>query len=160
MREGASGAPAWFVSVMRLVTAGLDNIRMYLDDAIGSDDCPLHHVTTLTAFFARLRLYQLKLSPGKSRIGAARVDFLGHIISKDGVRPNDDRVAALTRMPIPTDIKQLRSLLGGLSYYRKFLPNMALLKKGAAFVFTSTMEDIVRALLAKLAAPPILVFPD
>ena len=168
MPQGASGAPAWFVSVMRLVTAGLDNIRMYLDDAIGSDDCPLHHVTTLTAFFARLRLHQLKLSPDKSRIGAARVDFLGHIISQDGVRPNDDRVAALTRMPMPTDIKQLRSLLGGLSYYRKFLPDMArlirpitaLLKKDAAFVFTSAMEDIVRALLAKLAAPPTLVFPD
>ena len=168
MPQGGSGAPAWFVSVMRLVTAGLDNIRMSLDDAIGSDDCPLHRVTTLTAFFARLRLHQLKLSPDKSRIGAARVDFLGHTISKDGVRPNDDRVAALTRMPMPTDIKQLRSLLGGLSYYRKFLPNMArlirpitaLLKKGATFDFTSTMEATVRALLAKLAAPPILVFPD
>ena len=92
MPQGAAGAPAWFVSVMRLVTAGLDKIRMYLDDAIGSDDCPLHHVTTLAAFFARLRLHQLKLSPDKSRIGAARVDFLGHIISADGVRPNDDRV--------------------------------------------------------------------
>ena len=168
MPQGASGAPAWFVSVMRLVTAGLDNIRMYLDDAIGSDDCPLHHVTTLNAFFARLRLHQLKLSPDKSRIGAARVDFLGHIISQDGVRPNDDRVAALTRMPMPTDTKQLRSLLGGLSYNRKFLPDMArlirpipaLLRKGAAFVFTPTMEDIVRALLAKLAAPPTPVFPD
>ena len=86
------------------------------------------------------------------------------VISADGVRPNDDRVAALTRMSMPTDIKQLRSLLGGLRYYRKFLPNMArrirpittLLKKGVAFEFTSTMEDTVRALLAELAAPPIL----
>ena len=168
MPQGATGAPAWFVSVMRLVTAGLDNIRMYLDDAIGSDDCPLHHVATLATFFARLRLHQLKLSPDKSRIGAARVDFLGHVISAYGVRPNDDRVAALTRMPMPTDIKQLRSLLGGLSYYRKFEPNMAhhirpvtaLLKKGAAFEFTSAMETTVRTLLAELAAPPILVFPD
>ena len=168
MSQGAAGAPTWFVSVMRLVTAGLDNIRMYLDDAIGSDDCPLHHVTTLAAFFARLRLHQLKLSPDKSRIGAVRVDFLGHIISSDGVRLNDDRVAALTRMPMPTDIKQLRSLRRGLSYYRRFLPNMArhirpitaLLKKGAAFDFTSAMGDTVRALLAELAAPPIRVFPD
>ena len=71
-------------------------------------------------------------------------------------------------MPMPTDIKQLRSLLGGLSYYRKFLPDMArhirpitaLLKKGVAFDFTSAMEDTVRALLAELAAPPIVVFPD
>ena len=168
MPQGAAGAPAWFVSVMRLVTAGLDNIRMNLDDAIGSDDCPIHHVATLATFFARLRLHKLKLSPDKSRIGAARVDFLGHIISANGVRPNDDRVAALTRMPMPTDIKKLRSLLGGLSSYRKFLPKMprrirpitALPKKGIAFDFTSTMEDTVRALLAELAAPPILVFPD
>ena len=167
MPQGAAGAPVWFVSVMRLVTAGLDNIHMYLDDTIGSDDCPLHHVATLATFFARLRFHQLRLSPDKSRIGAARVDFLGHVISVDGVRPNDDRVAALTRMPMLTDIKQLRSLLGG-SYYRKFLPNMArhirpitaLLKKGVAFDFTSTMEDTVRTLLAELAAPPILVFPD
>ena len=141
MPQGAAGALAWFVLVMRLVTADLDNIRMYLDDAIGSDDCPLHHVATLASFFARLRLHKLKLSPDKSRTGTARADFLGHIISADGVRPNDDRVAALTRMHMPTDIKQLRSLLGGLNYYRKFLLNMAcrirpitaLLKKGAAF---------------------------
>ena len=168
MPQGAAGAPAWFVSVMRLATAGLDNICMYLDDAIGSDDCPLHRVTTVAAFFARLRLHQLKLFPDKSRIGAARVDFLGHIISVKGVRPNDDRVAALTRMSMPSDIKQLCSLLGGLSCYHMFLPNMArlirpitaLLKKGAAFDFTSAMEDTVRALLAELAAPLIFVVPD
>ena len=167
MPPGAAGAPAWFVSVMRLVTAGLDNILMYLD-AIGQDDSPLHHVATLATFFARLRLRKLKLSPDKSRIGAERVDFLGHVILANGVRPNDARVAALARMPMPTDIKQLRSLLGGLRYYRKFLPNMAhhirpvtaLLKEGAAFEFTSAMKDTVRALLAELAALPILVFPD
>ena len=71
-------------------------------------------------------------------------------------------------LPMPSVIKQLRSLLGGHSYYRKFLPDMArcirpimaLLKKGATLDFTSTMEDTVRALLAELAAPPYLVFPD
>ena len=71
-------------------------------------------------------------------------------------------------MPMPPDIKQLSSLLGGLSYYRKFLPNMAkrvrpimsLLKKGATFSFTPPMEEAVCALLAELAAPPILVFLD
>ena len=118
MPPGAAGTLAWFVSVLRLVTAGLDNILMYLD-AIGPDDCPLHHVATLATFFTRLRLHKLKLSPDKSRISAARVDFLGHVILADGIRPNDARVAALARMPMPTGIKQLRSLLGGLSYYRK-----------------------------------------
>ena len=166
MPRGAAGALPWFVSVTRYDRPRY--IRMYLDDAIDSDDCPIHHVATLACFFARLRLHKLKLSPDKSRIGAARVDLLGHVILADGVRPNDERVATLTCMPMPTDIKQLRSVLGGLSYCRKFLPNMtrrirpitALLKKGVAFDFTSTMEDTVRTLLAELAAPPIVVFPD
>ena len=168
MPQGAAGAPAWFVSVMQFVMSGLDNIRMYLDDVIGSDDSPITHVATLATFFARLRLHDLKLSPNKTRIGAAHVEFLGHNISQDEVRPNDDKITALTRMPMPRDIKQLRSLLGGLSYYRKYLLNMAkrvrpvaaLLKKGATFGFTPSMEEAVRALLAELAAPPILVFPD
>ena len=71
MPQGAAGAPAWFVTVVRLVTTDLDNIRMYLDDDIGADDCPINHVTTLATFFARLRLHKLKLSPDKFRIGAA-----------------------------------------------------------------------------------------
>ena len=153
---------------MRLVTNGLNNIRMYLDDAIGSNDSPTAHVATLATFFARLRLHNLKLSPNKTRVAAARVDFLGHVISQDRVRPNDDKIAALARMPMPRDIKQLRSLLGGLSYYRKFLPNMAkrvrpiatLFKKRVTFSFTQPMEEAVRTLLAELTAPPILVFPD
>ena len=85
MPQGAAGSLAWFVSVMRLVTDGLDNIRMYLDDALGSDASPMAHVATLATFFARLRLHNLKLSPNKSRIGPARVDFLGHVIYQDGV---------------------------------------------------------------------------
>ena len=64
MPQGAAGAPASFVSVMRLVTASLNNIRMYLDDAIGSDDCPIGHVVTLATFFARLGLHKLQAFPG------------------------------------------------------------------------------------------------
>ena len=69
-------------------------------------------------------------------------------------------------MPIPRDLKQLHSLLGGLAYYQKFLrdmskriqPIMALLKKGVIFSFTSSMEAIVRNMLAQLTAPSVLVF--
>ena len=93
--------------------------------------------------------------------------FLGHVITQDGVGLNDDKVSALTRMPVPTDIKKLHSLLGDLSYYRKFLPNMArrmrpvkaLLKKGARFDFTPEIVKVVCALPVELASPLILVFP-
>ena len=69
---------------------------------------------------------------------------------------------------MPEDLKQLRFLLRGLSYYRKFLRDMAarmrpitsLLKQGVKFVFPPAMEAIVRELRAALSTPPVLVYPN
>lgn len=71
-------------------------------------------------------------------------------------------------MPDPTDVKQLRSLLGGLRYYRKFLENLAarvrplnaLLTQCVKFQCTPDMAAIVKKLLPELFQPPVLVFPD
>jgi len=163
----ASHAPAWFVSVMRLVTVGLDNIHTYLD-TMGSDDCPINHVVTLANLLVRLRLHKLKLSPDKSRIGAARVDFLSHLILKDGAHPNDDQVAALSGMYMLTNTKQLRSPLGGLSYYRRFppknsspyTPDLGPPQK-RRYVRIHLRHGGHRSRpLAELTTRPILVFPD
>ncbi|CAB1104650.1 unnamed protein product [Ectocarpus sp. CCAP 1310/34] len=168
MPQGSSAAPGWFCKVVNEVIKNLHGVASYLDDLIVFDDNPASHVDTMRALFERLRTHNLKLTPPKATVGATEADFLGHTISPDGVRPNGAKVAALTKMPMPRDVKQLRSLLGGLSYYRKFLPNMAtrirplttLLKKQATFVFTLAMEQAVRILLSELANPPVLVYPD
>jgi len=118
--------------------------------------------------FLRLRKHNLKLSPSKATIGATNAKFLGHTISPAGIMPDAQKVEALTKMPMPKDLKQLRSLLGALSYYRKFLCNMAkrvrpitsLLKQGVKFVFTPAMEAIARELLAELSTIPVLVYPN
>ena len=89
------------------------------------DASPLEHVRTLREFLSRLRKHDLKLSPSKARLGATELDFLGHSISPAGLHPDTNKVRAMTEMPMPTNISQLRSLLGGLSYYSKFLPNLS-----------------------------------
>ncbi|CAB1101076.1 unnamed protein product [Ectocarpus sp. CCAP 1310/34] len=132
------------------------------------DEEPLGHVLNLIEFFKRLRQYNLKLSPGKARVGATHANFLDHTISPAGVSPDGVKVRALTHMPPPTNVKQLRSLLDRLSYYRKFLKNLAtkvrplnsLLKQGVPFQYTPGMVKVVKTLLGELARPPILVFPD
>ena len=83
------------------------------------------HALTITGLFKQLRKHNLKLSSSKSKIVATDADFLGHTISPAGIRPNASKVAALTKVPTLSDLKQLRSLLGGLSYYRKCLADMA-----------------------------------
>ena len=69
---------------------------------------------------------------------------------------------------MPRDLKQVRALLGGVGYYHKFLRDLSkrirlitsLLRNGVKFEFTPAIEVIVREIIAELAAPPILVFPD
>lgn len=80
---------------------------MYMDDAIRTDDCSINNVTMLETFFVRLCFYKLKLLLDNPRFGAARVDhFLCHLISENALHPNDDQIAGLSRMPMPSYMKQ------------------------------------------------------
>ena len=124
MPQGAASVPACFVCVM-LLTAALDSMQIFLEDATGSDDSPINYVATLAAFLARLRPHKSELSPNKTRPEPRESNSWAHVISQDGVRPHYDEGAVLPRMPMPVNIKQLRSLLDGHSYYLKPLPNMA-----------------------------------
>ena len=124
MPQGAASVPACFVCVM-LLTAALDTIQISLEDATEPDDSPINYVATLAVFLARLRPHKSELSPNKTRPEPLESNSWAHVISQDGVRPHYDKGAGLPRMPMPANIKQLRSLLDGLSYYLKPLPNMA-----------------------------------
>ena len=78
------------------------------------------------------------------------------------------KMSALVKMPMPKDVKQVRALMGGINYYRKFLPELSkklrpiksLLYKGVKFLLTPAMKKLVREILAELTTPPILVLPD
>ena len=84
------------------------------------------------------------------------------------MEPDPRKVEAMTQLPMATNVSQLRSLLGALSYYRKILPQMAtltrplnnLLKKNVNFVFTTKHVEIVQVLMKRLSSPDVLAFPD
>ena len=168
MPQGSSVSPGWFVKVINEIIKGLKRIAAYLDDIIVFDPDPTDHVANIRALFGRLRNHHLKLSPSKAKTGATADDFLGHMLSSGGHSANSDKAAALTRMPMPTDKKQVRSLFGGINYYGKFLINLsrrlrpinALLKQGATFDFTPAMEATICAILHELTEPPTLVYRD
>ncbi|CAB1099587.1 unnamed protein product [Ectocarpus sp. CCAP 1310/34] len=154
MPQGANASPSWFVKVINRVMHALERVLAFLDDVICFDEEPLGHVLNMIGLLQRLRQYNLKLSPGKARVGATHANFLGHTISPTGVSPDGVKVRALTHMPPPPNVKQLRSLLGGLSYCRKFLkipatkvrPLNSLLKQGVPFKYTPGMVKDHKAL--------------
>ena len=67
----------------------------------------------------------LTLKPSKVQFGPKEVIYLDHVLPADGIRIGDDRIKAIIDLPKPTNIKQLRSVLGTLNFVRKFIPNLA-----------------------------------
>ena len=168
MPQDSSALPGWFVNVFNEVIKGLTQVAAYLDDVIVFDSDPVTHVRTIRPLFERLREHNLKLSPSKARLSATDANFLGHYISPAGLRPNSEKVSALTNMSMPTDFKQVRARMGGINYYRKFVPDLskrlrpitALLRKGVTLAFTPAMAKLVREIMSELTTPPVFLFPD
>ena len=100
----------------------------YLDDVIVFDSDPTAHVKTTWALFTHLPKYSPKLSPSKGCMGATDADFLGHAISPASVRPTAEKHSALVdliKIPMPRDLRQVLTMLGGVGYYRKFLHDLS-----------------------------------
>lgn len=103
---GSSGAPGLFVKAINKIIKGLANVAAHLDDAILFDPDPSDHLLNITGLSTQLQKHNLKLSPSKATIGATDNDFPAHTISPAGIRPNASKIAALTKIPIPSDLKQ------------------------------------------------------
>ena len=72
-----------------------------------------------------LQDFNLKIKPKKSFIFQTKVLFLGHILSKEGISPNPDKVQKVKDWPVPTNAKEVHLFLGLASYYRRFVPQFA-----------------------------------
>ncbi|CAN0375772.1 unnamed protein product [Scytosiphon promiscuus] len=126
------------------------------------------HVCDLESFFERQTMFVLKLASKKAHLGVRTIKFLGHCVTAKEVEPDPGKVEAMTKLPMPSNVSQLRSVLGALSYYRKVLPQMATitrppnnpLKKGVKFVVTTEHVEIVQLLIKRLSSPDVLAFPD
>ncbi|CAN0272169.1 unnamed protein product, partial [Ascophyllum nodosum] len=109
---------------MQQVTADLAHfVTIYIDDVFVRSNDESSMVDYIERSLKALTKHNLKTSPSKSEIGAEEKSFLGHTISPRNVKPDAKKVYALRKLPMPNNVLELRSLPGGLSYYRKFLPN-------------------------------------
>ena len=104
----------------------------------------------------------------KCRFALEEVEYLGHVVSAQGVCTDSRKVTAVEQFPTPQDVRALRSFLGLASYYRKFVPDFAkvarplhaLTKKNMPFLWTIECETAFNALKGLLTNTPVLAFPD
>ena len=120
---GLTNAPATF---QRLTESCLGELHLnwciiYLDDIIVFCQTPEEHVHSLRAVFNKLKASSLKLKPSKCDFFKKEIKYLGHVVSKEGVSTDPDKIKSITEWPQPTTVTEVRSFLGFVSYYRRFL---------------------------------------
>ena len=104
---------------------GLDFTFGYLDDIlIHSPDVPTHLIH-MRQLFQRLREADLKLNREKCNFLKSHIQYLGHLISGEGIKPLPEKLESIKEMPPPTTPKEVKQFLGLIGYYRKFVPRFA-----------------------------------
>ena len=166
MPFGLKSAPASCVRTMDTIFRN-ENRKIsfiYMDDLICYSKGTTEHLRRLMILFRRMEEFGLKLKPKKCFFANKSVDYLGHTITEEGVSPEMSRVRDYCKKPRPTDIGEVRSFLGFVGFYRRFIhlfskiaePLNRLLKKKAVFVWKEEQETAYRILKNSLLRPPIL----
>ena len=97
-----------------------------------------------------------------------QVEYLGYIVSRDGIRASPDKTKAVKNFPIPKNVKEVRSFLGLASFYRRLVPQFAhiekpmtgLLQKDARFVWSEQQQAAFEALKTALCSEQVLAYPN
>ena len=169
---GLCNAPATFSRLMDHVLTGLswEICLFYLDDIIVFSRTWEEHLVRLEAVFKRLVEQGLTLGASKCKLAAKEVEFLGHIVSKEGLSPNPALLQSIKQIPRPKTVKDVRSFLGLASYYRRFVKKFSEIatplnrllekKKDKGIEWTAECEEAFLTLKEKLVNAPVAAYPD
>jgi hypothetical protein len=117
--------------------------------------------------FEILQDHQFFVKPSKCIFGAREVDYLGHIVSHEGIQVDNRKIEAMQSWPTPKTITELRGFLSLTGYYRKFVRNYGLiatpltnLLKNGNFGWTPKAEAAFEELKRAMVTTPVLALPD
>ena len=123
MPNGLRNGPSSFQMLMSFVLKGLNwkFVLCYIDDILVFSPNLDTHLQHLQEVFQRLRQANLTLKPSKCEFGVNQVQFLGHVLSENGVAVDPRNTDKVQNFPVPITQKQLRGFLGLCNYYRRFV---------------------------------------
>ena len=174
MPFGLTNAPAVFQRLMQQVisplnaVSGSDFVSVYLDDILVFSRTLDEHLKHLHVVIQRLAEVGLKLKPVKCRFAHQELEYLGHVVSHNGLKTNSRLIAAVQEFPIPQTVHDVRRFLGLASYYRRFIANFSriarplhqLTHKGALFLWSQECSRAFKELKKMLTSAPVLAYPD
>jgi len=167
---GLTSAPATFQRLMERVLSGLHwkTLLIYLDDVIVISPDFKTHVSRLREVFERLRGAGLKLKPSKCALLQPEVKYLGHVVGRNGVATDPEKVRAIEDRVTPQDLTGLQAFLGLVGYYRQYIPDFAgiaqplnrLTAKGVTWQRSLVKQQAFDRLKGCLLTAPVLAYPD
>jgi hypothetical protein len=169
MPFGLTNAPTTFQALMNKILASYiwKFILVFFDDILIYSSTWVEHLQHVKVIFKLMRVHHFFLKQSKCVFGSSSVNYLGPIISADGIATDADKVATINSWPPPCTLWALQGFLGLVDYYRKFitkyedvaLPLTALLKWDA-FCWSKEAEQVFYALKQALISTPILQLLD
>ena len=165
---GISSAPELFQKRMGKLLEGLEGVVCHMDDVLVVGKDVEQHDTRLTKVLERIESAKLTLNAAKCEFNKSSVKFLGHCISKEGVRADPDKTAAICRMEPPRSVADLRRFMGMVNQMGKFSPNIAeigkplreLLSTKRAWLWGPEQERAFNELKTELTRPTVLALYD
>ncbi|XP_053685985.1 uncharacterized protein K02A2.6-like [Sabethes cyaneus] len=148
LTPGIKSAPGAFQQIMDAVVSGIGRTCGYLDDVLVGGRTKQEHDLNLKQVLQRLEEYGFTVRIEKCRFNMEAVEYLGQILDGDGIRPDPGKTSAIATMPPPQDVPSLRSYLGAVNYYAKYIPEMRklrfpmdqLLKSGAKWIWSDSCQ--------------------
>ena len=166
---GLKNAPPFFQRVMDQTLVGVRHCaRCFIDDVIVFSKQLSEHKQHLRAVFGRLRDKNIKCHPSKMRVAFPDVEYLGHKVVPRGTAPMAVKVEAIVKMLPPTNVSELRAVLGTANYYRKFVkdystiaaPLNSLLREDVTWDWSIECQRAFDTIKDRLTQAPILRRPD
>ncbi|XP_058121680.1 uncharacterized protein K02A2.6-like [Anopheles ziemanni] len=165
---GVKTAPGAFQQLMEVMLAGLDGVAVYLDDIVVGGPNEEAHMRNLRSVLRRIKEYGFTIRLDKCSFQKKQIKYLGHLLDSKGLRPDPARIDAIMKLQVPTDVTGVRSFLGAVNYYGKFVRNISmlrhpldnLLKEGAAFTWTRQCQDAFDQFKAILSSDLLLTHYD
>ena len=165
---GISSAPEIFQRKMREMLGGLDGVEVIMDDILVYGSTVKEHDSRLAKVLHVVRESGLRLNEAKCKFRKSELVYFGHLISATGIKPEESKLSAIKDLKEPTNVKELRRVIGMVQYLGKFVfdlstimkPMTDLLKSTSVWSLGPDQQDSFEKVKTLICSSPTLAYYD